>query len=258
MNYKYAPVFVLLFFVFESYLYRLSPQRVRTGTILSIRAPRRCVVDDVFWVGDVLLWDDPLCGGYGELDSFKNKSILFIGDSQSRRLAQTTHLLLRMDKRGAPTMSELNKGSAIHTFLHIGPGIDFQWAPCMREMMQFVRLFSDYDYVFMSYGAHANRCKEEEDVWKIALTAFASDPHPGLIWRTQPLPSLRIANITHLKRLRALALRVWPMNRLHDHQRVMYTRDRENRIAGDTQDHLGALARIALLQYSNKKMALYP
>lgn len=208
-------------------------------------------VSDIYWVGDVVQWRDSGCGGYGELKQFENKSVLFIGDSQSRRLARTLRLLLRNTTENI-SKKELDYDPVVHGFLRLGGGIDFQWAPCLKDMIKRSGMFRNYTIVFLSYGAHALRCKEDYR----AISILRGD---NLIWRTQPFPSMQVKNITHLEIIGEYARSVWDPTRLHDHQMLIHvgSRDREERINGNSMDHLGHMARIAMLQYSNKLLSIY-
>lgn len=213
-----------------------------------------CSYDDVIWVGDVLTWKDGSCGGYGRLHTLEGKKILFVGDSQSRRLAKTAQLLLEhFDEHLNTTI--LSKDRAVHSFITLSKLIQFQWAPCLKDILRHSHKFDKYDIVIASYGAHVFKCKN--DTLRM-INTLSHVEH--MIWRTQPFPSSKVTNLTNYENVLNHTKHVWPPQRLHDHQHIMRIggRDRENRIQGDTRNHLGYLARLALLQYSEKVFRCHP
>ena len=233
---------------------------------------------NVEWQGESLSWyDNDLCGFHymdtTEVQSLlTNKTYLFVGDSQTRRMAHTT-VALAGDDDGDVSITDLNADKIVHTDIvfhapEINFKIDFRWAPCATNVARLMHQLIDkgagnYDIVMISIGIHdAQECKPSkatessaavtrmmrqigfyESIWTNSTVVFRTQTHPkdGLknfdydyfYWITDLITSGWIKKENILDQRRLFTARTTGVNRFR---------------GGNTNFHVGPAGRLAVVQ----------
>lgn len=210
------------------------------------------------WIGDVLVWRDYKWMTRNQTIVFLNgKSILFIGDSLSRRLAFTLKTFLNDP---SPTPSTLNKDPGGHFTIHHDAQnvtITSMWMPLttsyLEHRLELVEAFPNYDYVFISIGLHDSKFFHAINQTHLShyLDTIYKDfrDFPNIHYRLCPYPDIEAHahNITILDTINNHLRK--NLTRILDANKLMRGRDAgELRIKGNTWEHFGVGGRLAIMQ----------
>lgn len=254
-----SPVYIALLFFstifFIKYVLYTNPPQFYKHTIHAAKHVIHDVIPDVItgeWVGNTYVFNDTRVHylNWADIQHVLNhKNILFLGDSLTRRLAQTVALLYTKE---FITSNEINKDRFTHGKLVIHASkllnITYFYTPFFHDIVKHVPTFSDYTHIICSIGDHE---KFHKDTWyqqfQLLHNRIQHDEH-NIIWRTEPLPNLP-SNALDLLHLYQNISQTIKNNYKHvlDHQYLAHHKDLgNNRDKGNTNEHFGPNVRLAI------------
>lgn len=189
------------------------------------------------WIGNTLVGN---CG-FSYRDKFdSNLTLLFMGDSQSRRLAMNVALF----SKGVTDNVIHGTDKVIHGRMNrlFDTDISFQWAPCINNAIQIIKKEPTNVIIIYSTSLHYTNGECVKRNFTSDFHEFTMQGFSNVIWRIQPdarQDGLKNAMLVNNSSLRIL-----------DQYTIMTPRMYgKNRIKGNTIDHFGLDGRIALAQH---------
>lgn len=227
MDLKYY--FILICTICIVWIISKLPQQADSNTIVVHNCD-----DEYYWIGNTLVSD---CN-FKYLKKFKNKNILFMGDSQSRRLAITTALLIK----GITDNVEHNKDMFTHNALDniYGTNISFKWAPCINKAIKLIK--ESTIMIVYSTSVHYTNGECMKRNFSNDLQMFEQENLENVVWRIQP-------DIRRDGEKNAELVRNSTLSYIDQYSFMRHRMFGKNRIKGNTADHFGADARIAMAQH---------
>lgn len=191
------------------------------------------------FLGNLVQWE---CDVYN-LDYSIDRPTLVIGNSLSRRFAYTWHAL----STNKLEVSDLNYDKVRHKRVDIVPGrLVFVWAPKFEDIVRYLsepKNTAKFGLIVASAGTHETKVDHASID---ALGALASRD-PRIWFRTEGLPDQTKSDV--YEKVGRYVRETWPTHRLVDTQAMLRGRDIGSaRIRGNTPQHFGVDARVAIVQ----------
>lgn len=216
---------------------------------------------DVHWQGNFLVWQDSQHYHYRsktELQEiFKNKTVVFIGDSLMRRLAQVFVLTMTADTF---TIPELMKDVGGHKRREYNIDLDKKsikvisiWAPCLSELEAVEQHVNNADLTIYAAAFHDSAVNDNCKSPKVNPTdtlVQLSKKHESFFYMTLAMPVENPKKFDFKSHAKFYGnVRQAKSIKLIDTERMFEGRDTgPNRIKGNTHMHLGPEARLAEVQ----------
>lgn len=200
----------------------------------------QCDIHNSNWLGDTLVYSEKTCDVSAiRYDPCPHKVVL-LGDSLSRRFGYTWQALAD----GKTSVSELGSDIVSHSQVVLGDCLRFVWAPTFKDVNNKLPTIKE-EKIIVSVGIHD--LTFDMDGMDQLIDTASSDPR---IWfRTEPESDSGIEKVQLERNISSYMIHNWPNHRIIDHQRLMRPRSQgENRIRGNTREHLGTAARVILVQ----------
>jgi len=228
---SYIGIFTLFFFLFS------STQPAKT-----------CSLKRYKWIGDTLVFDDN-CYSFKSFAQ-KHKSLVFVGDSLSRRLAYTLASLL-MGETSTLDLARDPTGSHRQFNQIYNSNVSFFWAPCITTGLEFFQKNKDkYSLFIFSQGIHylapSGQCVNSnffEDYDR--FQRYHAKYKDKLIYRSQPMSS-RVSLQAQLLEFIEFTRNKTTTRYLDHSEFLKERRSGKHRIVGNSFDHFGTQARLAL------------
>lgn len=212
-----------------------------------------CDIDNVIWDSTKAKWPNLKCNYYiaSRHRSLLEKRILVIGDSLSRRFAITLAFTILGENDTHKLGSDIFTHGAI--FNVSNTNIDFIFTPCINHMSSLIEKFGHkYDLIVASSAIHYTNgaCMSHSFHNDFDSLLFLSNQIlDKTIWRTQPL-SNRKNSYSRLCDFYQYVLKHRDSITVLDDFNLLRNKSLGyDRIRGNTKDHFGVDARIAMVNH---------